>query len=250
MKYSFSGHAVLVTGAASGIGAATARLLAANGLSVVVSDVQADAVQAVVKEIEQAGGKAVANVADVTQPDQLKAAVDGAIEHFGALHFAVNNAGVAGDSGPAGEMDLDGWRRLIDINLNGVAYGLRYQIPAILAAGGGAIVNMSSIMGLVANPTLPGYNAAKHGVIGLSRSAALEYSSKGVRINTIHPGYVDTPILSGLDDAARAALVDQHPIGRLGHADEIAHAIAFLLSDGASFMTGACMVADGGYTAK
>ena len=108
MKYSFSGHSVLVTGAASGIGAATARLLAANGLSVVVSDVQADAVQAVVKEIEQAGGKAVANVADVTQPDQLKAAVDCAIEHFGALHFAVNNAGVGGDSGPAGEMDLDG----------------------------------------------------------------------------------------------------------------------------------------------
>ena len=250
MKYSFSGQSVLVTGAASGIGAATARLLAANGLSVVVSDVQANAVHAVVAEITQAGGKAVANVADVTQHEQLEAAVQCAIEHFGALHFAVNNAGAGGDSGPAGEMDLDAWRRVIDINLNGVAYGMRYQIPAIQAAGGGAIVNMSSIMGVVSNPTLPGYNAAKHGVVGLSRSAALEYSSKGIRINTIHPGYVDTPILSGFDDEARAALVAQHPIGRLGHADEIAHAIAFLLSDGASFMTGACLLADGGYTAR
>jgi NAD(P)-dependent dehydrogenase (short-subunit alcohol dehydrogenase family) len=109
---------------------------------------------------------------------------------------------------------------------------------------------MSSIMGLVSNARLPGYNAAKHGVVGLSRAAALEYSSKGIRINTIHPGYVDTPILSDYDEAARADLVTQHPIGRLGHSDEIAHAIAFLLSQGASFMTGACLVADGGYTAR
>ena len=203
-----------------------------------------------VKDIEKAGGKAVAKVTDVTKPDQVKELVDCAIENFDALHFAVNNAGILGGSKPVGELDLDDWHSLIDTNLNGVAYGLRYQIPAILAAGGGAVVNMSSIMGLVANPTLPGYNAAKHGVIGLSRSAALEYSAKGIRINTIHPGYVDTPILSGFDDAARAALVAQHPIGRLGHADEIAHAIAFLLSDGASFMTGACMVADGGYISR
>lgn len=250
MKYSFSGRSVLVTGATSGIGAATARLLAANGLSVVVAGRNAAALESVVKEIEQAGGKAVAKVTDVTQPDQVKAAVDCAIEHFGALHFAVNNAGILGSALPAGELDLDEWHRLIDTNLNGVAYGLRYQIPAILAADGGAIVNMSSIMGLVSNPNLPGYNAAKHAVVGLSRSAALEYSAKGIRINTIHPGYVDTPILSEYDEAARANLVTQHPIGRLGHSDEIAHAIAFLLSDGASFMTGACLVADGGYTAR
>ncbi len=250
MKYSFAGHSALVTGATSGIGAATARLLAANGLSVVVSGRNETALQAVVTEIKQAGGTAVAKLADVTQPDQVKALVDCAIEHFGALHFAVNNAGALGSTLPAGELDLDDWHRLIDTNLNGVAYGLRYQIPAILAAGGGAIVNMSSIVGLVSNPNLPGYSAAKHAVVGLSRSAALEYSSQGIRINTIHPGYVDTPILSDYDQAARAGLVTLHPIGRLGHSDEIAHAIAFLLSEGASFMTGTCLVADGGYTAR
>ena len=250
MKYSFSGHSALVTGATSGIGAATARLLAANGLSVVVSGRNRSALDEVVKDIEKAGGKAVAKVTDVTKPDQVKELVDCAIENFGALHFAVNNAGILGGSKPVGELELDDWHSLIDTNLNGVAYGLRYQIPAILAAGGGAVVNMSSIMGLVSNARLPGYNAAKHGVVGLSRAAALEYSSKGLRINTIHPGYVDTPILSDYDEAARADLVTQHPIGRLGHSDEIAHTIAFLLSEGASFMTGACLVADGGYTAR
>jgi len=250
MKYTFSGHSVLVTGAASGIGEATARLLAANGLSVVVSDIQESAVQRLVDSIVAKGGKAVANIGDVSRPEQVKAAIACAIEHFGALHFAVNNAGIGGDTGPAGEMALDAWQRVIDINLNGVAYGMRYQIPAILKAGGGAIVNMSSILGLVGEATAPAYNASKHGVTGLTRSAALEYSAQGLRINSIHPGYVDTPILDGFDAEARKALIAQHPIGRLGSADEIAHAIAFLLSEAASFITGASLVADGGYTAR
>lgn len=250
MKYSFQGQSVLVTGAASGIGEATARLLAANGLSVVVSDVQAKAVDRVVAAIVADGGKAVANVADVSRAEQVEAAVDCAVRQFGALHFAVNNAGIGGDLGPVGDITLDNWQRVIDINLSGVAYGLRYQIPAILAAGGGAIVNMSSILGLVGEAIAPAYNAAKHGVTGLTRSAALAYSAQGVRINSIHPGYVDTAILSGFDDAARAGLVSQHPIGRLGRSEEIAHAIAFLLSDGASFMTGSALIADGGYTAR
>ena len=250
MKYSFSGVSALVTGAASGIGEATARLLAANGLSVVVSDRDAAAVRRVVDDIVAAGGKAAANVADVSRPGEVEAAVDCAVKHFGALHFAVNNAGVGGDSGPAGEMALDVWQRVIDINLNGVAYGLRYEIPAILAAGGGAIVNMSSILGLVGTGHAPAYNASKHGVTGLTRSAALAYSAKGIRVNSIHPGYVDTPLLGRYDAATRAGLVSQHPIGRLGSAGEIAHAIAFLLSDGASFITGSALVADGGYTAQ
>ena len=148
-----------------------------------------------------------------------------------------------------GELSLEAWQRLIDVNLSGVAYGLRYQIPAILAAGGGAIVNMSSILGLVGDAGAPAYVAAKHGVTGLTRSAALAYASQGVRINSIHPGYVETAILANLDGATRQALVAKHAIGRLGRAEEIAHAVAFLLSDGASFLAGSALVADGGYTA-
>ncbi|MBS7457270.1 SDR family NAD(P)-dependent oxidoreductase [Coralloluteibacterium stylophorae] len=250
MHYTFSGNSVLVTGAASGIGEATARLLAANGLSVVVSDIQAHAVQRVVDAISADGGRAVGNICDVAKPDQVQAAVESAQEHFGALHYAVNNAGIGGQAGAVGEMSLEAWQRVIDINLNGVAYGLRYQIPAILAAGGGAVVNMSSILGLVGIATAPGYNAAKHAVTGLTRSTALAYSASGIRVNSIHPGYVETPILDNLDPAARTGLVGLHPIGRLGHAEEIAHAIAFLLSDGASFVTGAALAADGGYTAQ
>ncbi len=250
MKYSFSGRVALVTGAGSGIGEAIARLLASNGLSVVVSDVSADNAERVAKLINTDGGQAVANVADVARIDQVQAAVACAVDMFGGLHFAVNNAGISGDQSPVGELDPAAWSRVIDINLNGVFYGLRHQIPAILRSGGGAIVNVSSILGVVGDAGNPAYVAAKHAVTGLTRSAALAYAAKGVRINSIHPGYVRTPILDFLDESALQKAVDLHPIGRLGTSDEIAHAVAFLLSEGSSFLVGTQLIADGGYTAR
>jgi len=239
MSMQFEGRTAIVTGAASGIGAAIAKELAAEGATVIVSDIAEDKAQAVCNEIAGSGGSAFAFAADASDPQACEALVDFAVKKGGALHLAVNNAGIGGPSQKVGDYPLDGWRKVIDVNLNGVFYGMRYQIPAMLAGGGGAIVNMASILGSVGFMNAGAYVAAKHGVVGLTKTAAMEYAQAGIRINSVGPAFINTPLLSAnLDEATIGQLAGMHPVGRLGTAEEVSALTCFLLSDRASFITG------------
>jgi len=247
----FEGRVALVTGGGSGIGEAISKELASVGAKVVVTDIKLDAAQRVADEIVGQGGQAVAFEGNTAVPDDSRKAVEFAVETYGALHYAVNNAGIGGKQAPAGEVDLDDWDRVIDINLNGVLYGMRHQIPAMLDAGASesAIVNMASIHGTVAAIGNGAYTAAKHGVVGITKNAAAEYGAQGLRINAVGPGYIETPLVkSSLSDEAYGALAGKHPLGRLGQPEEVAKVVRFLLSDDASFVTGAYYLIDGGYT--
>ncbi len=251
MAYDFNGKVAIVTGGASGIGAAVARTLAAAGAKVIVADLNGEAAREVAAAIGSSGGTATAVETNVANVLEVEAMVETAKRTYGGLHLAVNNAGIGGPSAPTGEYPIEGWHKVIDTNLNSVFYGLRYEIPAIIASGGGAIVNMASILGTVGFANAPAYVAAKHGVVGITKVAAMEYAKHGVRINSIGPGFIDTPLLSkNLDEAALTYVRGLHPIGRLGTSEEVAALTAFLLSDDASFITGSYHLVDGGYVAQ
>jgi NAD(P)-dependent dehydrogenase (short-subunit alcohol dehydrogenase family) len=245
MPGEFENRVAIVTGGASGIGAACARQLAAGGAKVVVADLHEAPAAEIAAEI---GGAAFA--LDVSDPARVEALVAFAEERFGALHLAVNNAGIGGPSAPVGEYPVEGWDRVIAVNLSSVFYAMRHELPAIERAGGGAIVNMSSILGSVGFDGSPAYVAAKHGVVGLTKTAALTYAARGIRVNAVGPAFIDTPLLANLDQATRDGLVALHPIGRLGRPEEVAEITCFLLSERARFVNGSYHLVDGGYTAR
>src|SRR4029079_302599 len=240
----------IITGAGSGIGKATAELFAKEGAKVVVSDISEANGNAAVDGIKKNGGEAFYVKADSSKPADNEALVKQTIQKYGTLDIAVTNAGIGGPLAVTGEYPIDGWEKVIAINLSGVFYGLRYQIPAMLKKGG-SIVNIASILGSAGTKFSPAYVAAKHGVVGLTKAAALEYADKNIRINSVGPGYIKTPlVMNSLDKAALDALVGLHPIGRLGESEEIAELILWLASPKSSFVTGGYYPADGGYLAQ
>jgi len=240
----------MITGAASGIGKATAELFAKQGAQVVLSDIQEEAGKATTESIVAAGGKAIFFKTDVSKPEEMEALVNFAINTYGKLDVAVNNAGIGGELNPIADMSIEGWQKVIGINLNSLFYGMKYQIKAMLKNGSGSIVNISSILGSVGFAGSAGYTAAKHGVVGLTQAAALEYSAQGIRVNAVGPGFIETPLLDALDAEMKKQLVALHPIGRLGKSEEVAELIYWLSSDKSSFVTGSYYPVDGGYLAR
>ena len=246
----FEGKVAVVTGGGSGIGEAVAKELAAAGASVVVTDIKLESAERVVAEITEAGGTATAVQANSAVAADNERMVQHAVETYGALHLAVNNAGIGAAPQPIGEYDVDAWDRVRAVDLDGVFYGLRYEIPAMLQAGGGAIVNMASVLGSVGIAQNAAYVASKHALVGLTKVAALEYTAQGVRTNAVGPGFIDTPLVrASLSPEALTALEAEHAAGRLGTDAEVAALVLFLLSDKASFISGSYHLVDGGYSA-
>lgn len=240
----------IITGAASGIGESTALLFAKEGAKLILTDINSEKGERLVEAIKNDGGEAVFLKADVSLPEASEETVELALEKFGKLDIAVNNAGIGGATVPVGEYEPDEWNRVLGINLSGVFYGMRYQIPAMLKAGGGSIINVASILGSVGFAYSAAYVAAKHGVLGLTKTAALEYSANGIRINSVGPAFIKTPLLDNLDEDLLESLVAKHAIGRMGEPEEVAQLHLWLASERSSFATGAYYPIDGGYLAQ
>lgn len=239
----------MVTGAGSGIGKATATLFAEEGAVVVVSDINSELGLAVVKEIQKSGYQASFVKADTGKPDDHANLVQETLKQYGRLDIAVNNAGIGGPVLATADYPIEGWQKIIEINLSGVFYGMKYQIAAMKSTGG-SIINVASALGQVAQKATPGYIAAKHGVVGLTKAAAIDHAEHNIRINAVGPGYIDTPLIRDMDAATREDLKALHPIGRLGESREVAELILWLASDKASFATGSFYAIDGGYLAR
>lgn len=240
----------IITGAASGIGESTALLFTKEGAKLVLTDIDEKKGIALMEKINLEGGDCVFVKADTSVPEDSEKSVEKALDEYGRLDIAVNNAGIGGDQALVGEYELESWQRVININLSGVFYGMRYQIPAMLKSGGGSVINVASILGRVGLAKSCAYVAAKHGVVGLTKTAAIEYSSKGIRVNSVGPAFIKTPLIEGLDKELLDKLAEIHPIGRLGEAEEVAQLFVWLSSDRASFATGAYYPIDGGYLAQ